>query len=162
MFVTFLVDRASVSTVSAGAALSVALVTSVVMRVFWGWAADRFGSHPVLIALGLLMATVAFVSLLVTPSWTYMFILALGAWFGAAGYSWNGVYLAAVADLAGPARVASATSGTVVLVYLGALLGPALFTGLVTLSGGYDAGLIALGLLTALPALILLVKYLKR
>ncbi len=162
VFVTFLVDRASLTTVAAGAALSVALVISVVMRVFWGWAADRFGSHPVLIALGLLMATAAFVSLLVTPSWTYLAILALGVWFGAAGYSWNGVYLAAVADLAGPLQVAAATSGTVVLVFLGALVGPALFTALVTLTEGYDAGFIALGILAALPAFILLAGRLRR
>jgi hypothetical protein len=56
---------------------------------------------------------------------------------GASGLSWNGVYLAEVAALAPAGAAGAATGGALSLTFLGIVLGPALFSAVVSLSGSY-------------------------
>ncbi|GAB4227345.1 MAG: MFS transporter [Methyloligellaceae bacterium] len=149
VMVAFFVDAASLSPVEAGFVLSAAMGTSVVARLAWGYVADLGRPDLVLGALGLLTAASVVTAVFVTPEWPRAAIVALGCWFGAAGFSWNGVYLALVADIAGPRRVAAATSGVMTLVFVGSLAFPALFSGLVALSG-YGAALLTVAAATAI------------
>jgi hypothetical protein len=47
--------------------------------------------------------------------------------YGATALGWNGVYLAAVARLAGPAQAGMATGGTLAFTYFGVVVTPPLF-----------------------------------
>lgn len=149
VFVTFQVERAGLDPVRAGFTLSAALVLSIAARFFWGWLADRSRPSDVLALLGLLMALTCVVSALVAPGWPFIALLPLGLAFGASVFSWNGVYLAEVAARAAPDAVAAATSGTMFFTFLGGLVGPALFTLVVGLSGHYATGFLLLAGLTA-------------
>lgn len=151
VMVAFLVDRAEVGAVEAGFILSAAMVTSIVARLAWGYFADRTRPDLVLAGIGLLTAGSVFAAEFVNPDWSLLALAALGCWFGASGFSWNGVYLALAADIAGPGRVADATSGIMALVFLGALSFPAIFTGLIAWSG-YEAALRAVAAATALTS----------
>jgi len=97
--------------------------------------------------LGVLTAASVVTAVFVDAQWPRLALFALGCWFGAAGFSWNGVYLALVADIAGPERVAAATSGIMTLVFAGSLAFPAMFAGLVALSG-YNAALLSVAAIT--------------
>ena len=56
---------------------------------------------------------------------------------GFVGASWNGIYMAEVARLSPPDRIAEATSSSTVVTFLGYVLGPSMFSLLVTLTGGW-------------------------
>ncbi|GBE42819.1 major Facilitator Superfamily protein [bacterium BMS3Bbin10] len=147
VMVTFFVDRAGVSALEAGLVLSAAMVTSVMARLAWGYVADRTRADVVLGFLGLLTAASVVAAVFVDEGWPRLALIALGCWFGAAGFSWNGVYLALVADIAGPERVAAATSGVMTFVFVGSLAFPALFAGLIAVSG-YNAALLSVAAAT--------------
>jgi len=148
VFVVFLVGRAKLNVVDAGAILGVALFVSMFMRVFWGVLADRIGNAAVLLILGVWMAGTALLSVTVTSDWSWPALAALGIAFAGAAYSWNGVYLAAVADVAGPERIADATSSSMSLVFVGGLTGPVLYSLVVYLTGDLGLGFGVLGILS--------------
>lgn len=143
ILVVFLVERGGIGVVDAGLVLSAAMVTSVVARIAWGYVADWAQAHIVLGVLGLITAAAVASSVFVDESWSRLALGALGCWFGASGFSWNGVYLALTADIAGDGRVTEATSGVMTLVFLGSLAFPAIYSVMIALSG-YDAGLLTL------------------
>jgi hypothetical protein len=75
---------------------------------------------------------------------------------GAAAFSWNGVYLAEVAQASPSGAVASATAGTMFFVFLGGFVGPALLAATISASGRYEAGLAVLAAMAAIGAALLL------
>lgn len=156
VMVAFLVDRAKVGAVEAGMILSAAMVTSVIARLAWGYLADLWRADAVLTLIGLLTAGSAVTAEFASPEWPRIALVALGCWFGASGFSWNGVFLAFAADIAGPKRVADATSGIMALVFIGALSFPAVFTGLIAWSG-YEAALRTVAAATAITAVYVFV-----
>jgi len=151
VMVVFFVERAGLSPVEAGLVLSTAMVTSMIARLGWGYVADWTRPDIVLGFLGLMTAASVIAATYVDTGWSHFALVALGCWFGAAGFSWNGVFLALVADIAGPERVADATSGVMTMVFLGSLAFPALFAGLIALSG-YNAALLCVAVVNAFTA----------
>lgn len=157
LLVVFLVERAGISAIDAGLVLSAAMVASIIARVFWGYVADWARPEVVLGGLGVVTAGAAAASVLVDPGWSAAALFALGCWFGASGFSWNGVYLALTADIAGPTRVTAATSGVMTLVFVGSLVFPALYTLLITLSG-FNAGLLTLAAINGVTGVYIYLK----
>jgi MFS family permease len=103
--VSFLTGQLHWTLVAAGAALSLSQTAGVVGRVLWGWVADNgLGARLTLIGLcGLMIACGLSMRLFgpLTPAYAVLSVLLL---YGACALGWNGVYLAAVARLAGPAQ----------------------------------------------------------
>ena len=151
VMVVFFVERAGLNPVEAGLVLSAAMAGSIIARLGWGYVADWTRPDFVLGFLGVLTAASVVAATYVDSGWPRPALIALGCWFGAAGFSWNGVYLALVADIAGPERVADATSGVMTLVFIGSLAFPAIFAGLIALSG-YNAALLSVAAVNALAA----------
>ncbi|MEO0620217.1 MAG: MFS transporter, partial [Pseudomonadota bacterium] len=147
VFVVFLVTRAKLDVVDAGALLGLGLFVSIFMRVIWGLLADRLGDAAVLLILAFVMAGAAFTSVIVTAQWSYSALAALAVVFAGAAYSWNGVFLASVATVAGPKRIADATSSTMSLVFAGGLIGPLIYSAVVWATGDVGLGFGVLGLL---------------
>lgn len=152
IMVAFLVERAGVGAIEAGLILSAAMVSSVIFRLAWGYIADWTRPDIVMGLIGLLTAGSVVTAIFVDPRWPIPVLVALGCWFGAAGFSWNGVFLALVADTAGGKDVATATSGAMTLVFLGSLSFPAAFTVLLLLSG-YELALASVATVNAMAAI---------
>jgi len=145
--VTFLTERASVPLVTAGIVMAVAQGAGVIGRIVLGWAADRLLPPGRLLALlGIGMAAAAAATGLIAPNWPLSAIFAVTAVLGASGLSWNGVYLAKVAALAPMGAAGAATGGALSLTFLGIVLGPALFSAVVSLSGSYALAFAIVGL----------------
>ncbi|NKC32035.1 MFS transporter [Falsiroseomonas selenitidurans] len=148
---TLLVSVAGWSLAGAGLVLTVGLAVSVAARLVLGWVADRVAPPLVLGALGVVMAAACLAGMGLgpgTPSWLALLVAGV---LGFAAFGWNGICLAETARLAPPGRVAAATSGTMMMVYAGACLGPALFGAALAATGGPVAGLVLLALFGLAP-----------
>ena len=145
--VVHLVEQAQLSVVRAGAVLSAGMLSGAIGRLVWGVAADYFrNARAVLIALGAVSAICAVLMTQVTPGWPYALIVALASIFGAATLGWNGVYIAELARVAPPGKVAMATGASLFCAYFGAVTAPPVFAWVLSL-GGYTAGYLMLAAL---------------
>jgi predicted MFS family arabinose efflux permease len=139
--VTFLTERAAVPLVMAGLIMAVAQGSGIVGRILLGWVADRLlRPGRTLALLGISMAAASVATGLISSAWPLPSIFAVTAMLGLTGLSWNGVYLAEVAVIAPPGAAGAATGGALSMTFLGIVLGPALFSAVVSLSGSYTLG----------------------
>ncbi|HEX6841923.1 MAG TPA: MFS transporter [Stellaceae bacterium] len=151
--VTFLTERVGLRLVAAGAVMATAQAAAIGGRILWGWVADRLvATRQLLGALGLVMAASAAVLGLVTPAWPIAAIAAVTVTLGASGLGWNGIYLAEVATLAPAGKAGMVTGGALSLTFLGIVVGPALFSGVVGASGSYPLAFLAASFCAALAA----------
>ncbi|MDX5434572.1 MAG: MFS transporter [Halomonas sp.] len=139
--VAFMVEERLLALVTAGVVVSVVHVAGVTGRIGWGVLADYLGrSLPVLLGLAFTITLVFLVLALLgalLPTWTVVMLLVLA---GATSVGWNGVYLAEVARRCQPGEVGEATAAVLVLTYMGVLVGPALFSLIVWVTGSYAVG----------------------
>jgi MFS family permease len=158
--VTWLVEVHRLTLPAAGTAFAAMQVAGVVGRLVLGWAADRVGDATrSLAAQGLVAASLAALWVTAGPGapWAVALILAALAGFTAA--SWNGIFLAEVARVAPPDRVAEASSGAILLCFLGYLIAPSAFALAVTATGGWTAPFLACcALLAAVSAAVALLR----
>jgi sugar phosphate permease len=153
------VQRAELSMVRAGAVLSAAMLAGMVGRLLWGAAADFFrNARGVLIALGVITAVCAALMTQVSAQWPYALIMLLAIVFGAVTLGWNGVYIAELARVAPPGKVAMATGASLSCAYLGAVTAPPVFAMVQLLSGGFTLPFALLTLLATAGVISLLVQ----
>ena len=136
--VTWLVEKRGFDLVLAGTVFAGMQLAGVVARILLGWVADRTGNALAnLVAQGF-AASAAILALALLPAeagfWPLALIAVLCGFFGA---SWNGISLAEVARLAPPGKVAEATAGSTIFVFLGYVAGPSIFATLVSLTGSW-------------------------
>jgi MFS family permease len=136
--VTWLVEKRGLDLVLAGTVFAGMQLAGVVARILLGWVADRTGNALAnLVAQGF-AAGAAILALALLPAdagfWPLALIAVLCGFFGA---SWNGISLAEVARLAPPGKVAEATAGSTIFVFLGYVAGPSIFATLVSLTGSW-------------------------
>lgn len=156
MFAAVLVERMRWSPIEAGTTLSIAMAVSVGSRLGWGWAADHAPPRLVLAALGTMMAAATVACAFLSPAWPALFVYAVAFLFGASGSSWNGLALSEAAHFAPSGHVGEATAGVMFFIYAGALLGPAVFSLVTSISGTVTAAFLLLGVLALLPVPLLL------
>ena len=145
-----------VSLAAAGTAFAVLQAVGMVARVAMGFLADRMGSAIytlILLGAGSSLAAVLAAALSLALPWPL--VLAVSGVIGFIGVSWNGVFLAEVARLAPEGRVGEVTSGATLLTFLGYVVGPAAFSELVPLLGGYGACFLAVAVLPLISAAVL-------
>jgi MFS family permease len=154
--VTFLVTKIGLDLTRAGAIFSIVQVTGIFGRILLGGLADRLGS-----ASSTLRATAAASSVttvlfaFVAPDWSFWSLAALAAVTGVTISSWNGLVLAEIAAIVPLARVAEATAGTTLLIFLGYIVGPMMFSLILDASESYPLAFLSLSVLTAVGAAIL-------
>lgn len=160
VFAAVLVERMRWSPIEAGSTLSIALAVSVVSRLGWGWVADHAPPRFVLAALGAMMAAATVACAFLAPAWPAVVVYAIAFLFGASGSSWNGLALSEAAHFAPAGHVGEATAGIMFFIYTGALIGPALFSLVTSVTGTVTMAFLLLGLLALLPVpLLLLTDY---
>ena len=145
IFTAYLTQGFGLSAAQAGQALSIAFAASIALRIGAGFVADRMGGMRVLAAMAAVMLGAALICALAPPT-ARTLVIPAGIVLGALAFGWNGVFLAEAARIAPAGRVADATSASMAAVFLGGSIGPAAFSGLVALSGGFAVpfGLLAL------------------
>ncbi len=134
--VTWLIQERGMSLVQAGTVFAAMQAGGIVARIVLGWLADRTG-RALLNLVAQAFAAALFVVLFGTHEagsalWLVAVLAALSA---SAGASWNGVMMAEVARLCPPERIAEATSGSTLVVFLGYVAGPSLFAAVVAWAG---------------------------
>jgi len=160
--VTLLVEGLERSLVLAGAVASGVQIAGAVGRVFWGWLADRLGGGlATLAAIGLISFGCALVTGAMTPAWPLWPLVGVLVVFGVSAIGWNGVFLAEVARLCPPGQVGAATGGALFFTFGGVAVGPALFSALVPVLGGYAVTFPAIGLF-ALTGTVLILRARRR
>ncbi len=136
---TWLVQVHGFSLPAAGTVYATMLAAGVAGRLVLGSLADRVGDATRSLALhGLVAAglTVLWVVWGPTAPWALTLLLAFGSGFTAA--SWNGIFLAEVARVVPADRVAEASSGAILLCFLGYLFAPAIFAAVVAQAGSWS------------------------
>jgi MFS family permease len=157
--VSFLVESFALTLVLAGLVMAASQVASVIGRVLWGVLADRVLTRRAMLGLlGIGMGLSALVALAAGPGWPPWLLFAYAAVFGATAVGWNGVFLAEVARVAPAGRTSEATGGCLFFTFLGVVVTPPLFNGVLALAGSYPVAYAAF----ALPALVVGIWMLAR
>ena len=102
------------------------------------------------------MSLGAYLAASVSASWPTIAIVALAVLFGISAFCWAGIGIAETVRHAPPQLVSEATAATITLTFLGALVGPSLFSSIVSATGSFGLAFLALGGLTAIATLWLI------
>jgi len=156
-FVTFAVAERGATLVDAGRWLAAVQGGGLVGRLLWGWVGLRPGAAiPLVGALGLGMAVCAATLSLWDASTATWAMWPLAAVFGLTASGWNGLFLAEVARQSPPQQAGTATAGVMVVMTMGLVVGPLVFSAVASsstfaqafgvLAGVSMAGVVALGL----------------
>ena len=146
--VTYVVQRLGYDLVAGGVVFAVMQVTGIFGRIGLGWLADRLGSNLIVLSLNavtLLATQMAWA--MSGPDWHFGWLVALAAVTGVTVTSWNGVQLAEIARLAPQGRVSEGTAGATLVTFMGYIVGPAAFAGLLSATGSYSVCFACVGLL---------------
>jgi MFS family permease len=144
--VTYAAAKLDCSLAQAGLLFAVMQATGMVGRLIIGFIADRMRSGilaMLVVAVGSALSSFMFAA--ASATWSFAALTAIVALAGLSVTGWNGVQLSELARLAPPGRVAEASAGGTVLVFVGFVLGPILFAALVAGTGRYEPGYIATG-----------------
>ncbi|MBI4195814.1 MAG: MFS transporter [Betaproteobacteria bacterium] len=144
------VETLGMSLVVAGTVLTVVQASSAVSRVFLGWLVDRAQDTAGILAWNagvLLLACVA--ALGMSPALPLLAVYVLFAVLGGATGSWPGTVLAEIGRLAPHGQVSLATSGALVIINIGKLVGPVLFAVVYAASRSYGIAFATLAVPTA-------------
>jgi MFS family permease len=144
------------STTDAGRAMSAALVVGVVLRLPWGTLADKIGSRPILVAMGVTMAVASFTACFLGAGWSGVQVTLLAALFGLSAFCWSGIGIAEAVRRVPPGLVPEASAGTIGITFFGALIGPTLFSTVAALAGTVVPAFAILAALAAIGAALLL------
>jgi len=148
----YLVEARELSNARAGLGVSVLLVGGVIGRLGWGWLSDVHSHRRVQVLQAVAaLGAASVVALLYCPEALLPVILLT---VGMTSVGWNGVYIATVAESADPAMIGAASGMALTLINLGAIVIPLLTGVIVSVSGGWAAGLIWLAALSLIAALI--------
>jgi MFS family permease len=142
--VTYLTTARGLGLAQAGIAYACMQGAGVVARILLGWLADRTGHATLNLTMQAVVAAVLVVAFAALPPGASLGLVCLVS--GAVGFvaaSWNGIVLAEVARLAPPETIAVATAGSTLCIFLGYVAGPAAFSVLVRISGGWGVAFLA-------------------
>ncbi len=158
--VTWLVEEHGMRLTTAGTVFATMQFAGVTGRLVLGWAADRLGDAVRSLAIhGLLAAGLATLWVTLGPSAPWPLALLLAFLCGFTGASWNGIFLAEVARVSPPDKVAEASSGAIIVCFIGYLVAPSAFAWAVGATGSWLLPFLsAAGLLATVSAVIFFLR----
>ena len=155
--VAYLTERIGFALVAAGLALSFFQVGGLVGRVTLGLAADRLRRRTRLLGvIGLLMAAAAVGAALFSAAWPRPLLLAVAFAGGFTSGGWTGIGIAEVARAAGAGGAVAATGAFTMIMFLGVIVWPSLFSLIVAVAGSYAIAYAAVAAGAAGAGLLLL------
>jgi MFS family permease len=154
--VTYLNQGLGLDLVTSGGIFAMTQLTGIPGRIGLGWLSDRVGSGlPIMRALSVASAATSIIYAMTTPEWSPLALALLSALAGITMSSWNGIQLAEIAREAPKGRVGETTSGATLVVFLGYVLGPAIFAMSLAASGSYRTAFIVTAALSLAATLAL-------
>ena len=151
--VTYLTLDRHMPLMQAGFAYAAMQFSGVFARVFLGWLADRTGRPSLNLSVQALIAAAMVVLYGFLPEEPSIATVAVVC--GAAGFfaaSWNGIYMAEIVRLSPAKLITETTSSSTVVVFLGYMSGPTIFSLLVSWSGSYRLSFLVIAAQLALMA----------
>ena len=151
--VTYLTLDRHMPLTQAGFAYAAMQFSGVFARVFLGWLADRTGRPSLNLSVQALIAAAMVVLYGFLPEEPSISTVAVVC--GAAGFfaaSWNGIYMAEIVRLSPAKLITEITSSSTVMVFLGYMSGPTIFSLLVSWSGSYRLSFLVIAAQLALMA----------
>jgi nitrate/nitrite transporter NarK len=143
----YFVDSLKLDLTTAGAVYAAAQLAAAVGRILWGAVAVRVGSAQIVFAgLGLVMGTSSIVMAFAEPDWPIAALYAVAIVLGGTAIAWNGLMFAEVARISPPGQVGLMTGGMVSFSSFGGFVIPIVFGVLLSVTGGYAAGFVCVGL----------------
>ncbi|MGJ4950925.1 MFS transporter [Bradyrhizobium sp. HKCCYLS20291] len=157
-YVSFGTVELGLSHVEAGWLLASAQGAGLIGRLGWGVVATRLRSaRAVLVMAGVGMAVCALLLGMFGAVMSTSLLILLTVVFGLTASGWNGVFIAEIANLAKPGRVAEATGAVLTISFLGLVAAPPLVAAL-TPRFGLGGSFVALGVTAAAGATVLLME----
>ncbi|NPU66522.1 MFS transporter [Bradyrhizobium sp. 83012] len=157
-YISFGTSELALSHVEAGWLLASAQGAGLIGRLGWGAVATRLRSaRTVLVMAGAGMAICALLLGLWGPRLSGSVLVLLTFVFGLTASGWNGVFIAEIANLAKPGRVAEATGAVLTTSFLGLVAAP-LLVAVLTPRIGLGGSFVILGLTAAAGAAVLLME----
>ncbi|MGJ5208021.1 MFS transporter [Bradyrhizobium sp. HKCCYLR20261] len=157
-YISFGTSELALSHVEAGWLLASAQGAGLIGRLGWGAVATRLRSaRAVLVMAGAGMAVCALLLGLWGPLLSGSILVLLTFVFGLTASGWNGVFIAEIANLAKPGRVAEATGAVLTTSFLGLVAAP-LLVAVLTPRIGLGGSFVVLGLTAAAGATVLLME----
>ena len=149
-FILFLIDGLNYGELEAGTAFATASLTAIFARILWGWIGSTLVSpRLILAALCAFAAAAGVLTALYQPGWTGIAVVLVAILYNITSLSWHGVLLAETARLAPPGLVGGITGGVLAFTSVAMMIYPAVYGGVLALTGSYGAGFAA----SAAPAL---------
>ncbi|WP_426954510.1 MFS transporter [Muricoccus radiodurans] len=139
-FVTWQVATLGTPLAEAGLRMALAQAGGLIGRVAWGVVGDRTGAMRALAGCGIGAALSTLALALAGPSWPGLLVSLVGIVLGATAIGFNGVMLAEAARVAPAGRVGAATGAMQTVFSFTQIIMPAVFSGIVGLTGQYGAG----------------------
>jgi MFS family permease len=129
--------------VSAGYIFSVTVAVAVPGRILWGWLGS-FHVAPRLVMAGLALGIAASGTLtgFFNAAWPLAAIGLVAAILSATAMSWHGILLSETARLAPEGMAGAVTGGVLSFGQMGALLGPLIYSALLSVTGSYGIGFV--------------------
>jgi Na+/melibiose symporter-like transporter len=157
-FISFGTAELGLSHVEAGWLLASAQGAGLLGRLGWGLVATWLRSaRAVLVLAGGGMAICALALGLWGPLLSRPILVVITLAFGLTASGWNGVFIAEIANLAAPERVAEATGAVLTASFLGLVAAP-LLVAVIAPGAGLGGSFVALALLSAACAAVLLME----
>lgn len=155
--VTFLSVEIGLTLAVAGGVYAVAQMGGVGGRIGLGLIADRWVRPQLQLGLvGLFTAAACMAMVTVSKAWPVAGITALCVVLGALSFAWNGTFMAMTAASAPEGKIGHFTGGIQVFIGLGAMIGPALFALILSLSSNYGLAFVLIALPTVSAAVMML------
>jgi len=109
--------------------------------------------------IGLLIAITLSMMAFINPTWSTSAIFLFAALAGVFVTGWSGVYLAEIARIVPHDQVAVATGGTVFFSFLGAVIGPSLFSLIIATIDGFSTAFLAMAACAGLVGALVLMTH---
>jgi predicted MFS family arabinose efflux permease len=146
-------ERSGASLPKAALLLAAAQVGGIVGRVGWGLVSDRLlggRRRPIVIGINAVAVACAF-ALAVLPGTASFGVLAVVAFVcGLSVIGWQGMWVTAMAELAGPARAGAVTGFGLTFINASVMVAPPLYGFVADQTGGFQTSWIVLGSVLAL------------
>lgn len=152
--VTFLVLEKGYELALAGLVFALTQVAGVFGRIGLGWLSDRLGSGLRTLRLLAVLSGLTLAATALAGAWPFWAVVLLCLLGGVTVASWNGLVLAEIARFSAPGRIGEATSGGVLVTFLGYIIGPAGFAALLSAGVPWGAAFALAGLLVGAAALL--------
>ena len=159
-YVVVLVEQVNLDPVTAGTVFSIMHVGGIVGRPLLGWISDKIlPAVPLLSLVGFAIFLCGLALATLDANCPYLLLCALSLVTGIVAAGWNGVYISEIARVMPSTEVGRATGGVSAFTFLGVVIGPAVFTTIIGLSGSYSAAFLVVGTIAIGPAVILFLQH---